>query len=127
MRLKDKVAIVTGAGSGFGEGIAKRFAQEGAKVLVNDINVDGGKRVAAEIKGEFVQGDVTKSTDWARLVETRMTWASASCSAWLSRSAAAISGAASRSMTTISSDGPAGMSTAGPFGRAAACFLASAT
>ena len=38
MRLKNKIAIVTGAGSGFGEGIAKRFAAEGAKVVVNDIN-----------------------------------------------------------------------------------------
>ena len=46
MRLKDKVTIVTGAGSGFGAGIAKRFAQEGAKVIVNDINAEGGARVA---------------------------------------------------------------------------------
>ncbi len=38
MRLKDKVAIITGGGSGFGEGMARRFAQEGAKVVVNDIN-----------------------------------------------------------------------------------------
>ena len=38
-RLPDKVAIVTGAGSGFGAGIARRFAAEGATVLVNDINL----------------------------------------------------------------------------------------
>jgi 3-oxoacyl-[acyl-carrier protein] reductase len=67
MRLKDKVAIVTGAGSGFGAGIAKRFAEEGAKVIVNDVNASGEK-VAREIGGRFVQGDVTKSDDWARLV-----------------------------------------------------------
>ena len=38
MRLKDKVAIVTGAGSGFGAGIARRFAEEGAQVIVNDVS-----------------------------------------------------------------------------------------
>jgi 3-oxoacyl-[acyl-carrier protein] reductase len=69
MRLRDKIAIVTGAGSGFGEGIAKRFAEEGAKVVVADINAEGGKRVAAAVQGEFVQADVTRSADWARLVQ----------------------------------------------------------
>jgi 3-oxoacyl-[acyl-carrier protein] reductase len=70
MRLRDKIAIVTGAGSGFGEGIAKRFAEEGAKVVVADINAEGGKRVAAAVQGEFVQADVTRSADWARLVQS---------------------------------------------------------
>jgi 3-oxoacyl-[acyl-carrier protein] reductase len=51
MRLENKVAIVTGAGSGFGEGIAKRFAREGAKVVVNDIDTAGGERVVGEIAG----------------------------------------------------------------------------
>jgi len=69
MRLKGKTAIVTGAGSGFGEGIARRFAQEGAKVLVNDVNAQGGERVAREVGGQFVHGDVTKSSDWAKLVQ----------------------------------------------------------
>ena len=68
MRLKGKVAIVTGGGSGFGAGIAKRFAEEGARVMVNDINAEGGARVAKEVGGEFVQADVTKGADWARLV-----------------------------------------------------------
>jgi 3-oxoacyl-[acyl-carrier protein] reductase len=67
MRLKDKVAIVTGAGSGFGAGIAKRFAEEGARVVLNDID-PRGERVAREIGGRFVQADVTRSADWARLV-----------------------------------------------------------
>jgi 3-oxoacyl-[acyl-carrier protein] reductase len=67
MRLKDQVAIVTGAGSGFGAGIARRFADEGARVVVNDVSPHGEK-VAKEIDGRFVQGDVTKSADWARLV-----------------------------------------------------------
>ena len=68
MRLKDKTAIVTGAGSGFGAGIARRFAQEGATVLVNDVNADAGMRVAKEIGARFVQADVTRGEDWARLV-----------------------------------------------------------
>jgi 3-oxoacyl-[acyl-carrier protein] reductase len=68
MRLKGKVVIVTGAGSGFGAGIAKRFAQEGAKIVVNDINAEGGASIAKEIGGEFVKADVTRSSDWARLV-----------------------------------------------------------
>jgi 3-oxoacyl-[acyl-carrier protein] reductase len=67
MRLKDKVAIVTGAGSGFGAGIARRFAEEGAQVIVNDVSPQGEK-VAQEIGGRFVQGDVTKGADWAKLV-----------------------------------------------------------
>jgi 3-oxoacyl-[acyl-carrier protein] reductase len=73
MRLKDKIAIVTGAGSGFGEGIAKRFAPEGCAVMVADINDAGGRRVADEIaatggKARFVHADVSKDADWARLV-----------------------------------------------------------
>ncbi len=73
MQLKDKVAIITGAGSGFGQGIAKRFAAEGAKVVVNDINAAGGERVAEEIRKaggavQFVKADVTRGADWAALV-----------------------------------------------------------
>jgi 3-oxoacyl-[acyl-carrier protein] reductase len=68
MRLKGKVALVTGAGSGFGAGIARRFAEEGARVIVNDINADAGRRVAADVGGDFAQGDVTRSEDWRRLV-----------------------------------------------------------
>ncbi len=67
MRLKDKVALVTGAGSGFGAGIARRFAQEGAQVIVNDVD-PRGERIAKEIGARFVHGDVTQASDWARLV-----------------------------------------------------------
>ncbi|GAB1377477.1 SDR family oxidoreductase [Pararhodobacter aggregans] len=51
MRLQDKIAVVTGAGSGFGAGIARRFAAEGARVIVADINGDAARAVAAEIGG----------------------------------------------------------------------------
>src|SRR5260370_8349589 len=67
MRLKDKLAIVTGAGSGFGAGIARRFAEEGAQVIVNDVS-PLGEKVAKQIGGRFVQGDVTKGADWVKLV-----------------------------------------------------------
>jgi 3-oxoacyl-[acyl-carrier protein] reductase len=77
MRLAGKIAIVTGAGSGFGEGIAKRYAQEGCKVVVNDLRPEGGERVTAQIRaagGEavFVQADVSKDADVARLVQSTL-------------------------------------------------------
>ncbi|NIZ62290.1 short chain dehydrogenase [Sedimentitalea sp. CY04] len=70
MRIPNKVAIITGAGSGFGEGIAKRFAAEGAKVVVADINADGAKRVADEIGDAAVAitTDVTSAADVAAMI-----------------------------------------------------------
>ncbi len=73
MRLADKIAIVTGAASGFGEGIAGRYAQEGAAVVVNDIDVANGERVVRDVaaaggRAKFCAGDVSKDADVARLV-----------------------------------------------------------
>ena len=73
MRLKNKVAIVTGGASGFGEGIAIRFAKEGCKVVINDINKPGGEVVAKNVRsngGEaiFVEGDISTNDGWNVLV-----------------------------------------------------------
>ena len=70
MRLKDKVVVITGAGSGFGAGIARRFSEEGATVIVADINSAAGEKIAREVEGRFVRADVTRSDDWANLVRT---------------------------------------------------------
>jgi 3-oxoacyl-[acyl-carrier protein] reductase len=77
MRLKDKVAIVTGAGSGFGEAIARRFAQEGARVVVNDVAADSAQRVAREISADGGEAsahvaDVSKDAQVAGLVQAAL-------------------------------------------------------
>ena len=73
MRVEGKSVIVTGAGGGIGEGIARRLASEGAAVIVNDINAALSEKVTADInaaggRARFVAGDVTKSADWQALV-----------------------------------------------------------
>lgn len=70
-RLEGKVALVTGAGSGFGEGIARRFAEEGARIVVADINAEAGAAVARSIGDSaiFVAMDVSRDADMAAGVE----------------------------------------------------------
>lgn len=68
-RLQDKVAIITGAGSGFGSGMARRFAAEGAKVVLADVNVKHVEDELAEIgkSGLAVQADVSRKDDMERV------------------------------------------------------------
>src|SRR5262245_24913243 len=73
MRLKDKVAIVTGGGMGMGRAAALRLAQEGAKVVIGDINEQAGNQTAGEIRGAggetiAVRTDVSKAKDVEALV-----------------------------------------------------------
>jgi 3-oxoacyl-(acyl-carrier-protein) reductase len=68
MRLKDKVAVITGAGSGIGEATAIRFAKEGAKVIINDVNMEAANSVLEKIKGEggeaiILQADISKKDE----------------------------------------------------------------
>ena len=71
MRLKDKTAIVTGAGSGFGKGIAMRFAKEGARVGVIDINAEAAREVASQIGNSSfaMEADVSIDGDVSRMVQ----------------------------------------------------------
>jgi len=72
MRLAGKIAIITGAGGGFGEGIAARFVQEGARVAVVDIRADAAQAVAARLGADAIAiaADVSSEADVARVVAT---------------------------------------------------------
>lgn len=74
MRLNNKVALITGAGSGIGKETALLFAREGAKVIVNDINERLGNETVSAIRSEggdasFIKADVTKKTDVKDMVK----------------------------------------------------------
>jgi 3-oxoacyl-[acyl-carrier protein] reductase len=63
MQLKGKTALVTGAASGFGAEIARRYGQEGARVAILDINIEGAKKVAHACGGAALAADITKRSD----------------------------------------------------------------
>src|SRR6185437_12284705 len=69
MRLRDRVAVITGAASGIGLATARRLAAEGAHVVVADVNEHAGKEAADAIGGMFVKADVTSEDDVRSLYE----------------------------------------------------------
>ena len=70
MRLKNKTVIVTGGASGFGEGIVRRFAEEGANIVIADINGDAGKKVSEGIQGSlFCEVDVANNASVKNMIE----------------------------------------------------------
>ena len=69
-RVTDKVAIITGAASGLGLASARRLAEEGARVVLADINLEQGQAVADEIPGaRFEHLDVTREANWIALID----------------------------------------------------------
>ena len=77
MRLKEKVSVVTGGGSGFGKAIAILFAKEGSNIIVNDINNEAGKSTVELInnsggKASYVNGDVSTKKCWNEIKDAAL-------------------------------------------------------
>ena len=70
-KLQDKVAIITGGASGMGETHARLFVEEGAKVVITDINAEKGQALAEELGNQvlFIQHDVTSEEDWKKAID----------------------------------------------------------
>jgi NAD(P)-dependent dehydrogenase (short-subunit alcohol dehydrogenase family) len=68
-RLQGKTAIVTGAASGFGRGIAAKFAAEGANVIIADLSSEAGEAAAKELNGVFSRTDVTDPKAWEDVLQ----------------------------------------------------------
>ena len=69
MRLKNKVAIITGSASGFGKGIAKKFSEEGAKLILVDINSNLLKKVSKSLSQDCFVADVSKDSNFKSLLK----------------------------------------------------------
>lgn len=68
-KLQNKIALVTGGARGIGAAIARCFAQEGARVIIGDVDAENGTRLAQEIGGSFFALDVSSEDDWDQLAE----------------------------------------------------------
>jgi 3(or 17)beta-hydroxysteroid dehydrogenase len=68
MRVKDKIAVVTGGAGGIGSAAARLLAREGATVIVTDMAAEDGQKVATGIGGSFIRHDVSKLADWQAVV-----------------------------------------------------------
>lgn len=68
MRLDGKIALITGAARGQGAAAARRFVEEGARVVLTDVLDDQGKELAAELGAEYCHLDVSSEEDWASAV-----------------------------------------------------------
>lgn len=66
-KLQNKSALITGGARGIGAAIARLFAQEGAQVIIADVDAENGSLLAAELSGVFFQMDVSSERDWDRL------------------------------------------------------------
>ncbi|MCO5223106.1 MAG: SDR family oxidoreductase [Thermomicrobiales bacterium] len=75
MRLENKTAMVTGGSTGIGRAIALRFAAEGARVVIADINAPAGQQTADEAGGKFIRCDVSSSQDCDNAVDMAKNWA----------------------------------------------------
>ena len=69
MRLKDKIIVITGAASGFGKGIAKKFSDEGARLILVDINLNLLKKVSKNLSQDYFMADVSNSKQFESLAK----------------------------------------------------------
>jgi len=72
MRLKDKIAIITGGSSGFGAGIVRKFAKEGASVIIADLNLEMANELTTEVGGTAIKADVADSNSVKAMVDQVM-------------------------------------------------------
>ena len=67
--LQGKIAVVTGGASGIGLAVAERFAADGARVVIGDVNANAGAATAARLEGLFVEADLSRREDCRRLID----------------------------------------------------------